>query len=70
MEHAELTNLISDFGHDKSLAIKPYHNLPDDERPITFYCGDGASDLSAARETDLLFAKAGQGIYLFPRSDH
>lgn len=53
----------SDFGHDKSLAIKPYANLPKGERPILFYCGDGVSDLSAARETDLLFAKAGQGMH-------
>lgn len=26
-----------------------------------FYAGDGVSDLSAAKETDLLFAKAGRG---------
>jgi 2-hydroxy-3-keto-5-methylthiopentenyl-1-phosphate phosphatase len=26
-----------------------------------FYAGDGVSDLSAARETDLLFAKKGRG---------
>lgn len=26
-----------------------------------FYAGDGVSDLSAAKETDLLFAKAGHG---------
>lgn len=52
----------SDFGHDKSLAIRPYANLPKGERPILFYCGDGVSDLSAARETDLLFAKAGHGM--------
>lgn len=53
----------SDFGHDKSLAIKPYAILPQGERPILFYCGDGVSDLSAARETDLLFAKAGHGMH-------
>jgi 2-hydroxy-3-keto-5-methylthiopentenyl-1-phosphate phosphatase len=35
--------------------------LPKGERPILLYAGDGTSDLSAARETDLLFAKAGQG---------
>jgi hypothetical protein len=27
-----------------------------------FYAGDGVSDLSAARETDLLFAKKGHGM--------
>jgi len=52
----------SDFGHDKSLAIKPTANLPKEDRPVLFYCGDGVSDLSAARETDLLFAKFGHGM--------
>lgn len=28
-----------------------------------FYAGDGVSDLSAAKETDLLFAKADKGAY-------
>ena len=56
----------SHFGHDKSLAIQEYRaardQLPEHERPAFFYCGDGVSDLSAARETDLLFAKAGHGM--------
>lgn len=30
-----------------------------------FYAGDGISDLSAAKETDLLFAKAGKGKDIF-----
>jgi 2,3-diketo-5-methylthio-1-phosphopentane phosphatase len=51
----------SHFGHDKSLEIRPYANLPEDQRPTMFYAGDGVSDLSAAKETDLLFAKKGQG---------
>ncbi len=55
--------MISSFGHDKALEIRPYANLPDGKRPILFYAGDGVSDLSAATETDLLFAKAGRGIY-------
>lgn len=50
----------SGFGHDKSLEIRPYANLPAAERPVLFYAGDGVSDLSAAKETDLLFAKAGK----------
>ncbi|KAI0478519.1 hypothetical protein GGR56DRAFT_630669 [Xylariaceae sp. FL0804] len=29
------------------------------QRPVLFYAGDGVSDLSATKETDLLFAKAG-----------
>ncbi|KAF2771450.1 hypothetical protein EJ03DRAFT_372798 [Teratosphaeria nubilosa] len=52
----------SGFGHDKSLTIRPYANLPADQRPTMFYAGDGVSDLSAARETDLLFAKKGHDL--------
>ncbi|KAK9456003.1 HAD-like domain-containing protein [Dipodascopsis uninucleata] len=55
----------SDFGHDKSRAIKPYSLLPKEDRPILFYCGDGVSDLSAARETDLLFAKVGRDLITY-----
>jgi len=51
----------SHFGHDKSLEIRPYAALPESERPTMFYAGDGVSDLSAAKETDLLFAKKGHG---------
>lgn len=55
----------SGFGHDKSLSIRPYaeyiSKMPSAEQPTLLYAGDGVSDLSAARETDLLFAKAGQG---------
>ncbi len=55
----------SDFGHDKSLTIRPYAKYfeehPSEPRPTMFYAGDGVSDLSAARETDLLFAKKGHG---------
>lgn len=46
-------------GHDKSIEIRKYSSLPD--RPTMFYAGDGVSDLSAAKETDLLFAKADKG---------
>ncbi|KAI1367875.1 HAD-like domain-containing protein [Xylaria arbuscula] len=53
----------SSFGHDKSLEIRPYAALPD--RPIMFYAGDGVSDLSAAKETDLLFAKAGRDLVTY-----
>lgn len=47
------------FGHDKSIEIRKYSSLP--SRPVLFYAGDGVSDLSAAKETDLLFAKADKG---------
>ncbi|KAI2623655.1 HAD-like domain-containing protein [Xylaria nigripes] len=53
----------SSFGHDKSLEIRPYAALPD--RPVMFYAGDGVSDLSAAKETDLLFAKAGRDLVTY-----
>ncbi|KAK1447059.1 2,3-diketo-5-methylthio-1-phosphopentane phosphatase [Colletotrichum melonis] len=46
-------------GHDKSIELRKYSSLP--ERPVLFYAGDGVSDLSAARETDLLFAKRDKG---------
>ncbi|KAK4198242.1 HAD-like domain-containing protein [Triangularia verruculosa] len=52
----------SGFGHDKSLEIRPYARLPAEQRPVLFFAGDGVSDLSAAKETDLLFAKAGRDL--------
>jgi 2,3-diketo-5-methylthio-1-phosphopentane phosphatase len=55
----------SSFGHDKSLTIRPYAQLPLDKRPMLFYAGDGVSDLSAARETDLLFAKNGKDLVTY-----
>ena len=59
----------SGFGHDKSLTIRPYAQeiarLPYSERPTLLYAGDGVSDLSAARETDLLFAKEGRDLVTY-----
>ena len=59
----------SDFGHDKSLTIRPYAEaiakMPETARPTLLYAGDGVSDLSAARETDLLFAKAGHDLITY-----
>ena len=56
----------SGFGHDKSLTIRQYAKaiakLPDSEKPTLLYAGDGVSDLSAAKETDLLFAKEGKDL--------
>ena len=43
------------FGHDKSLSILPYRDLPN--RPMLFFAGDGISDMSAARHADVLFVK-------------
>ncbi|KAL8680762.1 MAG: hypothetical protein Q9186_003050 [Xanthomendoza sp. 1 TL-2023] len=59
----------SGFGHDKSLTIRPYAehfaSRPNDPRPTMLYAGDGVSDLSAARETDLLFAKKGHDLITY-----
>ena len=51
----------SRHGHDKAVEIRKFSQLPADQRPLMFYAGDGLSDYSAARETDLLFAKKGAG---------
>ncbi|EWC47959.1 putative phosphatase [Drechslerella stenobrocha 248] len=60
----------SGFGHDKSRTIRAYTRDPaaypaGQQRPKFFYCGDGVSDLSAARETDLLFAKKGKDLITY-----
>lgn len=55
----------SHFGHDKSLEIRQYADLADGERPTLLYAGDGVSDLSAARQTDLLFAKEGRDLVTY-----
>lgn len=55
----------SHFGHDKSIEIRQYAKLPDSIRPTMFYAGDGVSDLSAAKETDLLFAKKGHDLVTY-----
>ena len=59
----------SGFGHDKSLTIRPYARYftehPDEPRPTMLYAGDGVSDLSAAKETDLLFAKKGRDLVTY-----
>ncbi|KAH8648761.1 HAD-like domain-containing protein [Tricladium varicosporioides] len=60
---------LSGFGHDKSVHIRPYANLQDGERPVLFYAGDGVSDLSAARETDLLFAKEGRDLVTYCKKE-
>lgn len=49
----------SGFGHDKDRCISPYRSLT--KRPIIFFCGDGVSDISAARSADCLFAKVKEG---------
>ncbi|CCF59727.1 hypothetical protein KAFR_0H03170 [Kazachstania africana CBS 2517] len=59
------------FGHDKSKSIDNFKahyeaQLPEGaEKPTYFYCGDGISDLSAAKECDLLFAKRGKDLVTY-----
>ena len=54
---------------DKSLTIRRYHehfvNNPKEPQPTLFYAGDGVSDLSDARETNLLFAKKGHDLVVY-----
>lgn len=58
------------FGHDKSRAIRPYSDArPQESTQKLFYCGDGVSDLSAAKETDLLFAKRGKDLVTICKRD-
>ncbi|GMM33326.1 putative phosphoric monoester hydrolase [Saccharomycopsis crataegensis] len=60
----------TDFGHDKSIEIKKIINYKNSfaasknqsHKVHYFYCGDGVSDLSAARESELLFAKSGKDL--------
>lgn len=60
----------SSFGHDKSLEIRKYSSLPDSQRPVLFYAGDGVSDLSAAKETDIMFAKEGRDLVTYCENEN
>lgn len=58
----------SGFGHDKSKSIRTYlaeNAYTASSMPLLFYCGDGVSDLSAAKETNLLFAKHGKDLIIY-----
>ncbi|SCU78682.1 LAMI_0A05468g1_1 [Lachancea mirantina] len=62
----------SAFGHDKSRTIEAYKKKfeASGDRPVYFYCGDGVSDLSAAKECDLLFAKRGKDLVTFCKREN
>ncbi|EDK44272.1 MtnX-like HAD-IB family phosphatase [Acetobacter pasteurianus] len=70
----------SPFGHDKAQSIKEYltnhgyADLKEDSEglvvPQLFYAGDGVSDLSAAKETDLLFAKHGNDLITYCKREN
>jgi 2,3-diketo-5-methylthio-1-phosphopentane phosphatase len=52
------------LGHDKAASIQEYRTIASSESddgscPMIIFVGDGVSDLPAAREADVLFARAG-----------
>ena len=51
----------TDLGHDKAASIQEARALvwdvDDDQSPLIIFIGDGVSDLPAARECDVLFAR-------------
>ncbi|KAK9477698.1 2,3-diketo-5-methylthio-1-phosphopentane phosphatase [Lipomyces japonicus] len=54
----------NELGHDKSVSIKECRaqlrkQLPQNKSPLIIFVGDGVSDLPAAREADVLFARHG-----------
>ena len=54
----------TELGHDKALSINEYRQLAklesdDGTIPMIVFIGDGVSDLPAAREADVLFARRG-----------
>ncbi|KAA8649267.1 putative 2,3-diketo-5-methylthio-1-phosphopentane phosphatase [Aspergillus tanneri] len=54
----------SDLGHDKALSVnerraQEVEDCPEGEIPLIIFIGDGVSDLPAAREADVLFARKG-----------
>ncbi|RAL15305.1 putative 2,3-diketo-5-methylthio-1-phosphopentane phosphatase [Aspergillus homomorphus CBS 101889] len=54
----------TELGHDKALSVKEGRALAaegalDGEIPLIIFIGDGVSDLPAAREADVLFARKG-----------
>lgn len=54
----------TELGHDKAQSINEYRAVAneesaEDEIPLIVFIGDGVSDLPAAREADVLFARKG-----------
>lgn len=48
-----------ELGHDKALSIKEYKDSTKSQRPLIVFIGDGVSDLAAASQADILFARRG-----------
>ncbi|KAK1750191.1 phosphoserine phosphatase [Echria macrotheca] len=59
------------YGNDKAQAIRSYAEYRDvmapGEKPILLFAGDGVSDIGAAKQADLLFAKQGQDLAKYCR---
>lgn len=58
------------MGHDKALSVNAARDQAkiecvDGEIPLIIFVGDGVSDLPAAREADVLFAKRGLRLEQF-----
>lgn len=54
----------TELGHDKALSVQEARasaslDVPSDTIPLIVFIGDGVSDLPAAREADVLFARRG-----------
>ncbi|KAI8925265.1 HAD-like domain-containing protein [Entophlyctis helioformis] len=55
------------YGHDKGTTLRAaraaFGDVPVGQRPLILYAGDGVSDLSAAREADVVLAKRGKDLH-------
>jgi 2-hydroxy-3-keto-5-methylthiopentenyl-1-phosphate phosphatase len=54
----------TDYGHDKGtqLRLAKQKLAHEEEKPLIVFIGDGVSDLSAAKEADIVFAKQGKDL--------
>lgn len=52
----------SDHGHDKGKHLRKLRNDRDGDDPKIVFIGDGVSDISCAKEADILFAKRGKDL--------
>ncbi|KAH3900487.1 related to Pdp3-interacting factor 1 [Saccharomycodes ludwigii] len=66
--HIIFKDVDSPHGHDKSRSIdelKLKYPVTPNGKGKYFYCGDGVSDLSAAKECDVLFARSGKDLITY-----
>lgn len=59
----EINLALSELSHDKARSITDYRKFSEEtssnELPLSVLIGGGVSDLTAAREADVLFARRG-----------